>query len=243
MSAPVRLHSEIRINGQRRQPPFTRVLGPAAFSGARTWLAVLVVVCVAIRVLIEVQGVGTAHARLTMTRALVLSGVLFGLAMMTFGEAARCYGRTAEQRLVRLSPAAPMARELNRALARYLLARFCAMWALASVVTLAMLWVLGATGGEVLRALAVCGAALVLAAVLLRDYARGVVAGRLQPVLLAVAAAAALFLVPAAVRGQFDGQVWAWCALAGAIAIGLFVWRRWRCMVQAPPAFPAGSKR
>jgi hypothetical protein len=239
----VRLLSEMRIDGPRRQPQFTRVLGPAAFGGTRTLLAVLVVVCVAIRVLIEAQGTGSAHERLYMTRALVLIAVLFVQAMMTFSEASRCYKRRTEQALVRLSPAAPVAGDINRSLASYLLGSFVTMWGLSSVVALAMLWVLGATAGEVLRAAAVCGVSLVLAGALLRDYARGVVTDHLQPLLFAVGAAAALLLAPTAVRGKFSGQAWAWFALAGMTATVLFIWRRWRRMVQAAPAFPAARKR
>ncbi|MES2756458.1 MAG: hypothetical protein V4693_03715 [Pseudomonadota bacterium] len=236
----VRLLSELRIDGPRRQPAFTRVLGAAVFGGTHTLLVVLVVVCVAIRVLIEVQATGTAHERLFMTRALVLIAVLFMQAMMTFSETSRCYRRRAEQALVRLSPAAPVASDFNRALASYLLGGFVKMWGLSSVVALAMLWVLGATVDEVLRAAAVCGVALVLAATLLRDYARGVLTDRLQPLLFAVGACAAVWLVPTAVRGKFDGQLWAGFALVGMTATALLIWCRWRRMVQAPPAFPAG---
>lgn len=242
MIPPVRLRSEMRIDGPRRQPPFTRVLGPAAFGGTRTLLAVLVVACVAIRVLIEVQGTGTAHQRLYMTRALVLIAVLSVQAMMTFSEAARCYKRTVEQGLVRLSPAAPLASEFNRSLAGYLLRGFATMWGLSSIVALAMLWVLGATTDEVLRAATVCGVSLVLAGALLRDYARRLVTDRLQPLLFAIGAGAAVFLVPTAVRGKFSGEVWAWFAIAGTTAAALYVWRRWRRMVQAPPAFPAARQ-
>lgn len=239
-SPVVRLLSDLRVDGPRRQPAFTRVLGAAVFGGTHTLLVVLVVVCVAIRVLIEVQATGTAHERLFMTRALVLIAVLFMQAMMTFSETSRCYKRRAEQALVRLSPAAPVASDFNRALASYLLGGFVKMWGLSSVVALAMLWVLGATVDEVLRAAAVCGVALVLAATLLRDYARGVATDRLQPLLFAVGAGVAVFLVPTAVRGKFDGQLWAWFALVGMTAAALLIWRRWRRMVQAPPAFPAG---
>jgi hypothetical protein len=242
-SQVVRLLSELRLDGPGRQPPFTRVLGPAAFGGARALLVVLAVLCVSIRVLIEVQGSGSAHQRLFMTRALVLIAVLFMQAMMTFNEASRCYKRGTEQGLVRLAPAAPMAADINRSLGRYLLGGFLKMWSLSSVVGLAMLWVLGATLDEMLRSAAVCGIALVLAGALLRDYARNLVSDHLQPVLFAVGAIVAVSLVPAAVRGKFDDALWLWFALAGMTAGALFIWRRWRRMVQAPPAFPAARMR
>lgn len=222
------------------QPLFTRVLGADAFGGVRTMLAILAVLCVTIRVLVEVQAIGTAHERLYMTRAMVLVAVLFVQAMMTHGEATRCYRRTAEQSLVRLAPAAPDAGALNRALARYLLVRFAAMWALCGVVTVTLLWVLGATVDEALRAAVVCALALVLAGALLRDYAGGDGGNRLQPLIFALGASAVLIAAPAAVRGKLSGATWAWLALAGLAAAALFVWRRWRRMVQAPPAFPAG---
>jgi hypothetical protein len=223
-----------------RQPLFTRVLGAEAFGGVRTMLVILAVACVTIRVLVEVQAIGSAHERLYMTRAMVLVAVLFVQAMMTHGEATRCYKRTAEQALVRLAPASPDAGAINRALARYLLARFAAMWVLCGVVTVALLWVLGATVGEALRAAVVCALAMVLAGALLRDYARGAVADRLQPLVFALGAGAVLIAAPAAIRGKLSGEAWAWLALAGIAAAALFVWRRWRGMVQAPPAFPAG---
>ncbi|MDB5934226.1 MAG: hypothetical protein JWQ01_1570 [Massilia sp.] len=232
--------SNTRVGGQ---PQFTRVLGPVAFGGTRTALLVLVVLCVTIRVLVEVQAIGTAHERLYMTRAMVLIGVLFMQAMMTFGEASRCRKRTAEQALVRLAPAAPAAGAINRSLAAYLLARFAGMWAQCAVVTVAMLWVLGATAGEALRAAAVCGLALVLAGTLLRDYAREAVANRLQPLTWAAGASVVLLAASAGSRGKLSGAAWTWLAMAGIVAITLFIWRRWRCMVQAPPAFPAGRNR
>lgn len=223
-----------------RQPLFTRVLGPAAFGATATLLTVLVGVGLAIRTLVEVQSTGSAHERLFMTRGMVLVAVLFLQAMMVYSEASRCYRRSGEQALVRLAPAAPEARAINRLLARYLLARFAAMWGLSSLVTVAMLVVLGATVGEALRAAALFGAWLAFAGVLLRDYARGVVASRLQPLVLAVAALAALLATSAAMRGKFAGELWCAVALAGVTAAALFVWRRWRRMAQAAPAFPAG---
>lgn len=224
----------------RRQPLFTRVLGAEAFGGARTMLAILAVVCVTIRVLVEVQAIGTAHERLYMTRAMVLVAVLFVQAMMAHGEATRCYQRTAEQALVRLAPASPDAAAINRSLARYLLLRFAAMWALSGVATVTLLWVLGATVAEALRAAVVCALALVLAGTLLRDYAGGERDHRMQPLIYALGASVVLIAAPAAVRGKLSGQAWAWLALVGVVAVALFVWRRWRRMVQAPPAFPAG---
>lgn len=235
-----RLLKDGRADGPGVQPPFTRVLGPPAFGATRASLVVLVGVCLAIRALIEVQDTGAAHERLTMTRCLVLIVVLFLQGMMTYNEAGRCYRRKSEQSLVRLSPAAPVAGAINRMLGGYLLRRFAAMWGLSGLVTVAMLVALGATAGEALRAAAVCGLSLALAGTLLRDYSRGIVAHRLQPMTFGVVMTGLLVAAPAAVLGKLAGEAWAGLALAGMAAALLFVWRRWHCMLKSAPAFPAG---
>lgn len=239
----VRLLQTFRVDRPAGQPLIARVLGSAAFSGARTVLAVLVVASLAIRALIEMQGTGTAHDRLLMTRAMVLIGMLELQALMAYKEASRVYQRQAEQALVRLSVAAPLAAGINRVLARYFVSGFAAMWTACSTVTVAMLLVLGANAGEALGAAAACTLLLVLAGLPLRDYARGKQSDMVATLVYLFVSVAAVATGIEAMRGNVAANAWAWLALASVLLAALFVWRRWRTMVNAAPAYPAGRRR
>lgn len=226
-----------------RQPAFTKVLGGPAFAGALTLLAVPVLGCVAIRAVVAMQDIGAAHDRLLMTRSLVLTGVLILQALMAHSVAARMDHHRTEQILVRLAPAAPPAATLNRVLARYLLGNFALMWVGCTAVAIAGLLVLGASGGETLRALAACTLSLALAGLPLRDYARRKASPIVATLVYCLCAAAALAVALAAVGGKFGGQAWAAMAIASILLAALFVAWRWRAMTAAAPAFPAGRNR
>jgi hypothetical protein len=236
MTAP---HTDLRDG----QPLIARVLGPVAFSSARTVMLVMAALCLAIRVPIEMQDTGAAHERLFMTRCMLLIAVVMLMATMAFGEAARVYQRQAEQSLVRLSAAAPVAGSINRVLARYLLVRFASMWIWCSAVTVAMLLVLGANGGEAWRAAVAFSVTLALAGLPLRDYSRGKAANVVSTVVFCLATLAAMAAGVAAMRGGFSGGAWAGLGLASVALALLFAARRWKVMVGAAPAFPAGRKR
>ncbi|MDL2358076.1 MAG: hypothetical protein QFF03_22725 [Pseudomonadota bacterium] len=227
----------------RRQPAFTKVLGAPVFAGAPALLAVPALGCVAIRAVVALQDIGAAHDRLLMTRSLALVGVLILQALMVQSAATCMLQHRSEQTLVRLAPATPPAGALNRVLARYLLANFALMWIGCTAVAIACLLVLGASAGEALRALAACTLSLALAGLPLRDYARSKAPHFIATLLYWLCAAAALVVAVVAVRGKFGGQSWAALAIAGVLLAALFVCWRWRAMVAAPPAFPAGRNR
>lgn len=127
--------------------------------------------------------------------------------------------RKAEQGLVRLLPAAPLAGDMNRVLARYLLENFAVMWLGCSALAVGAMLVLGANAGEAWRAQAV------------------------STILYYLCAAAALVAAYQAASGKLAAQTWAAMALASVVLSVIFVGLRWRAMVAAAPAFPAGRKR
>jgi hypothetical protein len=225
------------------QPLITRVLGPAPFAGTWSCLVLLAGASLAIRSLIALQGTGPAHERLLMTRWMVLVGLLMLQGFLAHGAAGRMYRRQGEQALVRLSPAAPLASNINRLLARELLMGFAALWGACAFVALAVQLVLGASQGEVMRAAAVCSFSLVLAGLPLRDYARGKESHAISTLVLTLYLAAVVAAGFALLNGQLAANIWAALALTSMVLAALFVWRRWRGMVNAAPAFPAGRNR
>lgn len=239
----VRLLQTMRVDRSGGQPLIARVLGPAAFAGSRTAAVVLVVAAVAIRVLIEIQATGNAHDRLLMTRAMVLIGMLELQALLAYKEASRVYQRQAEQALVRLSVAAPVAAGINRVLARYFVTGFAAMWSGCTAVTVGMLLVLGANAAEALGAAAACTLLLALAGLPLRDYARGKESDLAATLVYLFVSLAAVAAGIEAMRGKVAANAWAALALASVVLAALFVWRRWSTMLKAAPAYPAGRQR
>lgn len=239
----VRLLQTFSVDRSSGQPLIARVLGPAAFSGARTVLIVLVVASVAIRALIEMQGTGSAHDRLLMTRAMLLIGMLELQALMAYKEAGRVYHRQAEQALVRLSVAAPIASNINQVLARYFLTGFASMWTTCALATVGMLLVLGANAGEALGAAAACTLLLVLAGLPLRDYVRGKQSDMVASAVYLVVSLAAVATGIEAMRGKVAVNGWIGLALASMVVAALFTWRRWHTMLKAAPAYPAGRGR
>jgi hypothetical protein len=223
-------------------PLIVRVLAPAGFSSARIWMVALAVACLAIRVMIEIQATGSAHDRLIWTRDMLIAGALMLQGLIAAGEAGRVFQRQAEQGLVRLAPAAPVAADINRELARYFIESFARRWLGFTAMTVAMLCVLGASIHEAIGAAAACTMLLVLAGLPLRDYSRAI-ADLVAIVMLWLVSLAAIGTGIAAIRGKLAHGAWAWLALASVVLAVLFVWRRWRTMVKAAPAYPAGRRR
>lgn len=235
-----RVFEAISGDQARGRPLIVRVLGPRGFGGERLVLALLVGVCVVMRSWVALRGGGNAHAELFGTRCAVLVVVLVLLELIAFGVAGGFASRTSEQALVRLAPAAPASASFNRVLARYFLQRYAAMWCVFSALALGALWILGATAGELARAAAACSLTLALAGVPLDDYARrSDYVPRTQLVHMVVSGAI-LFAAVLAVGGDGSVAQWSAATLAGLLVAGLFTWYRWRAMVAAPPAFPAG---
>ncbi|MDL2358078.1 MAG: hypothetical protein QFF03_22735 [Pseudomonadota bacterium] len=222
------------------RPLFSQVLGPQAFGGERLVLALLVAVCVAMRSWIALRGGGDAHAQLFVTRCGVLVVVLMLLELLTASVARGFANRAGEQALVRLAPSAPPSASFNRVLARYFLLRYAAMWSICSALALAALWILGANAGELARAAAACTFALVMAGVPLADYAHRRDFAPHAQLLHVFLSGAILAAAVTAVGGDGSVAQWSAAATASVVTAGLFTWYRWRAMLAAPPAFPAG---
>jgi hypothetical protein len=224
------------------QPLIARVLAPAGFSAARTLMVVLAVACLAIRAMIEIQATGSAHDRLFWTRGMLLIGALMLQSLIAHSEAGRVYQHQAEQGLVRLAPAAPIAGDINRVLARYFLERFAIRWLSWTALTVAMLGILGASVNEAIGAAAACSILLAHGGLPLRDYSRGA-PDLVAMIMLWLVSPAAIGIGIAAIRGRLASGAWAWLAMISVVLAALFVWRRWRKMVKAAPAYPAGRRR
>ena len=144
--------------------------------------------------------------------------------------------RRREQALVRLAPGVPAGVALNRALARHLLVPFMAAWS----VGLAGALLLGAVG-PVLPApfagavLAGSFITLPLAGLVLDDYARL----RSPSVARGLVLLGAVVTLSVVVAWLYRAPVAA-VAVASVLAAAAFVAARWRRMLAAPPAFPAG---
>ncbi len=145
-----------------------------------------------------------------------------------------------EQSLLRLTPLAGDAAQLNRRLAVQLLRTALRNWLMLTLVVLLVTVMVGGGRETVLRQAALCVLAGQVAAMGLLDDFAGEggwdVPLALQAGLLAVCELAiALGLAKASGTG-----IWAWVAVI-AVAAGAWQLRRgWRTMLAAPPAFPAG---
>jgi hypothetical protein len=235
-----RIFKAIEGDSQFGQPLIARVLGPSAFGSGRLMFVFVVTACIAMRGWTALRGGGSPHDEMSVTRFVTLMALLVMQAIMVMGEMTSGYKRAAEQSLVRLAPAAPMAGDLNRVLARCRLLRFARMWVWMTALALGALAVLGASWEEVWRAAVVCTFTLGLAGLPLCDYARG---GKTQAMTLVVVVpfmAAAGIGSLAALGAKGGADVWAYCAFASILLAALFVWRRWELIATAAPAFPAG---
>ncbi len=142
-----------------------------------------------------------------------------------------------EQALVRLAPAAPRADRINQVLGKHMLVACIAEWFAVSMlaVGLALLWNVGAPAMHVIAALS-C-AALSFTGASLGDYSRkkgvDLVGQVLQSLLCLVIAIVSMFWT------QNPAVWWSLISLILAIALGV-IGMRWRDMMAAPVAFPAG---
>lgn len=235
-----RFFQAIASENTRGQPLISRVLGPGAFGGERLVLVLLVAVCLVMRTWVALHGNGDPHKELSTTRWFVLVAVLMAQGLVAFSIPKRFATHIGEQALVRLAPNAPASGDFNRVLARYFLRRNTATWWVLSASTLAALWIFGATAGELARVLATCSCALVLAAVPLADFARQ--RKNTSWLVLLQFGLGSVVQVPVifAIDGQGSPAQWAIAALASVVLAGLVTWYRWRAMVTAAPAYPAG---
>lgn len=178
-----------------------------------------------------------AHVVLAGVREIAAIAMLLALSSAASWESRRFDRARGEQALLCLTPAAPDRAELNGVLARLFMAGFVRSWALLAASTLVALAVAGAQAGELARFALAWLPSLGFAAWPLRNFARAHDAPHWPLVLLGVVMAA-VFSV--ANDGGASLAEWVVGSLTVTlIALAVVGWR-WRAMVAAPPALPAG---
>jgi hypothetical protein len=171
----------------------------------------------------------------------VLGTLPFFVALSTAAFSQQIRKNTGEQSLLRLTPLAGNAAQLNRRLALALLKNGLRTWAvLTGLIMLAAVAAAGAKGEVLAREAALCLLAGQVAMMeLLGDFA--VDGGWTVPRALQAALLAVVELFVALGLAKLSGtSLWTWLALI-AVGAGAFqLHRAWRGMLAAPPAFPAG---
>ncbi len=147
---------------------------------------------------------------------------------------------TGEQALLRLTPVMPQGRALNRLLAQLMLGRFLQCWASSTLALLASMLVLGASNDDLQIGLAITALALPLAGLSLRNYAATSRGAATTTLVLSVLGMGALMLVFALARARPAPLPWWSLTLLCCIGACVIVRLRWRAMLRAPVAFPAG---
>ena len=154
------------------------------------------------------------------------------------------FGRIAatrhEQALLRMAPALAGARGFNRQLARALLRMYLLCWLAFTAVMLLLTVVSGASAHVLSIQAALCALALPLAGALLRDFARD--PGRVN--LIAAGWMLLWSLVAVAVGLPLGALLqlspWPLVGVGGTLLAAGFTVVRWRRLMAAPTAFPAG---
>jgi hypothetical protein len=144
-----------------------------------------------------------------------------------------------EQALLRLTPLAGNAAQLNRRLARRLLCQALGVWAGLTVSLMSLTLPFGTGPDVLLRQLGLCSLAGQVAMMgLLGDYAGN---GGWNPALALRAAVLALVQALVAVGlGALTGTTaWPWLVAIPLMVCVVLLRRDWRRMLAAPPAFPA----
>jgi hypothetical protein len=222
--------------GADRQPLFLRPLGRSWFGWHRRAIGMLLLACLLLRFWCAWRGF-SAHLILAWAREIVAVAMLYALANAASREARRFDTSRTEQALLCLTPGAPDRAALNGVLARLFVAGFARSWALLASGTLVALAVAGAEPGELARFALAWLPALGLMAWPLRNYALRADVPRWPPVLFGAVMSA---VCSAANNGGAALGDWLAGALAlTAMALAVALWR-WRAMLAAPPALPAG---
>jgi len=145
-----------------------------------------------------------------------------------------------EQALLRLTPLVGDTALLNRRLAARMLRQALAIWAVLTVVVLAVVLLIGGSQAALLRQLAMSSLAGQVAMMgLLGDYA-GDGGWNLELALRAAALAAVQALAAVGVGALTGTTPWPWLVAIPLVVCGVLLCRDWRRMLAAPPAFPAG---
>lgn len=223
----------------QRQPVFLQALGPSAFGHYYFMVSLLALVCVAARGWHAWRSDMSSEQGLLVGRGLLLMVMLMLQLVLVRTEASRFERHRVEQALMRLTPAAPAMRQMNRALALFWIRGLAQMWGACSLTTLAGMPALGASWPETSRALAACTVSLLLPGMVFRDYARGAETGNFRVVFLGAYTIVACSAAGAAIADSRTELPWSSLGAGTACAGLLFAWLRWRRMLGAPPALPA----
>jgi hypothetical protein len=218
------------------------VLGPAGHWSMSSGLLIgLLGLGVIAKILLA--SVATAEVReIVATQGWILPAVLGLMLGVGSEQFALRIGKThAEQGLLRLAPLIGPAAGLNRMLAAGLLRNALLNWAASSAVVMAITVLLGADGDIVaMQAALCCVSGLPSVASLLRDFARDDSTAWFATLFWPLGGV--IVCVPVALAGNLLLHLPLWplaAVAAGAFAAALAGWR-WRRMVGAPVAFPAG---
>ena len=164
-------------------------------------------------------------------------GLAAAIAIGWWNQSTIMWGTSVEQSLVRLAPGAPARAQFNRTLARQILQANLSGWVLfgAFCAALIALWDIKHTAYLVLvgnMAWTVCGVGAALG-----DYSSRVAFSSL---LLEVWAAIALVIFLISLAFLDDPVAWGSLTLVNFVGAFLVVRARWKVMLAAPVAFPAG---
>ncbi|HEY0488539.1 MAG TPA: hypothetical protein VGD30_03415 [Telluria sp.] len=214
--------------------------GPRAhWSVSASVLAVLLLVLVAGRMLLELTAGDNQQAV-----SIVGGFVVFPLLLLFASAPQKIVGRAAvtagEQSLLRLTPAAPQAREFNREVGDALMRRALIEWAIVTAGLVAVTVMVNAPWTITLLQLAVCCLALPLTTVVLRDYARS---PNLSSFYIYFAALGLVLSAGVTYFASLRGQSVLVSIIAIVIGVGVtavIAASRKRMMMLAPTAFPAG---
>jgi hypothetical protein len=185
------------------------------------------------------------------------AGLMLGSILVLLNGVTRLAAGQPEQALVRLAPGMPVASALNRLLARGLLGLFFMNWVVAMIVAVLLLGLAGATQAQFIEQMAATSVLVLPAAGMLRNFAvgnkgwdrtvRGLVYGLTFVLMVALMTATPLASVASYLFNwpalKTPGMAQAGLLLATLLFLllaGLIVRWRWRAMLAAPPAFPAG---
>ena len=222
-------------SAKRRRNLWLHALG----RNAHRFVFVLPCLAVAALMLLLEPGVNAISAELDMRK--VIGNMCIGVLFFCFYMWCRFwYGvrsSAPEQALVRLTPGAPCAADINRKLAGAILFTCLAKWLAVLLLALgfSLLWDGRATSLQMV--IAVMCAALSFAGASLGDYARHLEIGIVGQSLLTF-----LCFILALIAGFWMENMAVWSLLIGlilAIAVCTIL-HRWRAMMAAPVAFPAG---
>ncbi|GAB3397724.1 hypothetical protein NX774_19200 [Massilia agilis] len=178
--------------------------------------------------------------RVQLARALILCVVLVGQFTSVHMIVGTLYESRREQSLIRLSAAAPQASMLNRVLARVLVAQAVWVWIASLAAAVAAFWLTGASWSQTLQAGALCALTPFACGGLLAEYARARAVSRPSGLGRGAATVAGAVLVLVVSFGLAESMVFAAGAALVMLAGSVFALARWRGMLRAPAAFPAG---